>query len=994
MSKKSLLLCTAAATILLFGTHYNLHAENLEVSTGKSEVSNKTYETIHAKTGGKIIGKNLTIIGDKKTNPPLGGPYPTPGKYAVTAEGADSSIELLDNTTLKGTDSNIFLGLQGKDGGSIKMIGGSIIVSGIAASFENSKSSKNMLENVTIAAPKDRKEAGGVSVTNSTLTLNNLTVGLATDALRVDNNSVVTVSGGSFNGKVSSLSGSTLTLKDDVKITTNYTGLTSRYTQAKITMTGGEVTAKQMALYAANGHITVTDVALKTDGNGTGAHVSGSNSTINLQNTTIEEAVIGLEAKDNGVIQMTGGSITVSQTGASFENNNNDKNKLENVKISSGNDGALMDKGISADKSTVTLKDVTVSQATTGIFANDDSTITVSGGSFDGKTDGVYAKEGGTITLDEKATVTSSEGNGLHAEGSGTKITKTGGTVSGKQNALFAEKGGQIDATDVALTTDGKGTGAKADDADSVITLKGTTTIEKVANGLDVQNGATAKMTGGSIAASQIGALFNASGSDKNKNMLENVNISNSENGTLMDKGISAEKSTVTLNKVTVTKANQGIFANDHSTITASGGSFEGKDNGVHAQNGSTITLKDNTTVSSSDGNGLHAEGAGSKITMKGGTVIGGVVNGRKGALFTENGGRIEVADVTLKTNNNLGNGASAIGPDSIIELKGKTRIENVISGLRVEQGGKITSENLTITIDEKQVYDTVGVDANDPNSEIQLKGNTTLEKVSNGLFASNGGKITSENLTVVGEIYEYPARIGYGAYTMESGSEIKLTGKTTIQNFGIGLYASEDGTIKMVNGAIDANSKGPDTEFDTPQNGKKNKIEAKEAALVVVNGGHIDLTDISATAEAIGLQFATFPDLLGNDPQKYRSNEINLTNAEIHAENHTGISVGAFVKKNIENAAAPSIGTVNLKKSEVHADVLLGDGTFWNENFWNNKDVKAITNGTFTLNADQSTLEGRATIAKDRNVHFDLKNDTTWFVKTSAKEKDEDGNL
>ncbi|GAB5038610.1 hypothetical protein BHOIPH601_06120 [Bartonella henselae] len=40
----------------------------------------------------------------------------------------------------------------------------------------------------------------------------------------------------------------------------------------------------------------------------------------------------------------------------------------------------------------------------------------------------------------------------------------------------------------------------------------------------------------------------------------------------------------------------------------------------------------------------------------------------------------------------------------------------------------------------------------------------------------------------------------------------------------------------------------------------------------------------------------------------------------------------------------------------------------------WDHIDTKAIPNGTFTLNADHSILEGRANIAQERNVLFDLK--------------------
>ncbi|WP_375683013.1 autotransporter outer membrane beta-barrel domain-containing protein [Bartonella sp. AP282QHHD] len=638
---------------------------------------------------------------------------------------------------------------------------------------------------------------------------------------------------------------------------------------------------------------------------------------------------------------------------------------------------------------------------------------------------------------------------------------KDGGKIIGKHLTIVTNK-------DINQGTNQTVYAVTAEGANSAIELLDGTTIKGTGSGiflgLEAKDGATLQMTKGTITysgmeasssgiLSSTGASFSDSKSKKNK--LEDVVISSENDNSSLSLGISAKNSTVTLNNVTVTQALKGIFADDHSTITISGGSLDGETDGVYAGNGSIITLNNNVTVASSKGNALHADGIESKVTMKGGTVIGGNLNGHENALLTKNGGRIEITDVTLTTDN-FGNGANAHGFGSIIELKGKTSIEKVRDGLRAEKGGKITSEDLTITAYENQEYGTSGIIAIDPNSEIQLKGHTTFEKVSYGLGAFNGGKITSGDLTIVGgkAINDNPNEARSGVWTSGSGSEIQLTGKTTIQNFdeglyaddgskiitgdltiiggeseaetvgvstweadsivelngkttiqnvGIGLATGEDGTIKMVNGAIDTNSKGLDTQSDTPQKGKKNTIEAKMAALVVINGGHIDLTDVSATAEVAGLQFATFSDDNPNgshDPQKYHSNEINLTNAELHAENGTGIFIGAVVEKSIEDTTVPSIGTVNLKKSEVHADVLLGNGIAWDKTSWKDKDlwdgkeVKAISNGTFTLSTDQSTLEGRANIAKDRNVHFDLKNKTTWTLKTSTKEKDADGNL
>ncbi len=88
--------------------------------------------------------------------------------------------------------------------------------------------------------------------------------------------------------------------------------------------------------------------------------------------------------------------------------------------------------------------------------------------------------------------------------------------------------------------------------------------------------------------------------------------------------------------------------------------------------------------------------------------------------------------------------------------------------------------------------------------------------------------------------------------------------------------------------------------------------------------------------------------------------------------------SLGVFTTQDNNNDVPDlSIGTVNLKNSKVSADVLLGDGLIIEPKNCENQYTKAIPNGAFTLNADHSVLEGRAKIAKDRNVHFDLQNQT-----------------
>uniref|UniRef100_UPI0035D1350D right-handed parallel beta-helix repeat-containing protein n=5 Tax=Bartonella TaxID=773 RepID=UPI0035D1350D len=913
--------------------------------TGKTTIENMV-TGLYTAVGSKIVSENLTITGSETE------------KKSTGAKADNNSVITLKGTT---TIEKVANGLDIQNAATVKMTDGSITASQIGALFNASGNdeNKNTLENVKISSSKDDALIDkGISAEKSTVSLNNVTVTKATTGIFANNNSTITVSGGSFDGKTDGVyakEGSAITLDEKTAVTSSDGYGLHAEGPAKITKTKGAVSGKQAALFAEKGgQIDATDVALTTtDDNGTGAKADGADSVITLKGTTtIEKVANGLDIQNTATASMTGGSIKASQIGALFNASGNDENKntLDNVKISSSKDDALIDKGISAEKSTVSLNNVTVTQANTGIFANDHSTITVSGGSFDGKTDGVYAKEGSAITLDEKAAVTSSDGYGLHAEGPA-KITKTKGAVSGKQAALFAEKGGQIDATDVALTTtDDNGTGAKADGADSVITLKGTTTIEKVANGLDIQNTATASMTGGSIKASQIGALFNASGNDENKNTLDNVKISSSKDDALIDKGISAEKSTVSLNNVTVTQANTGIFANDHSTITVSGGSFDSKQATIFAQNGSTITIND-SKITSSDNTGLRAKDNGT-IKMTKGKVKGGIY----AALTAENGGHINVIDVSLSVATGGGAGANASGPNSMIELHG-TEIDHAFLGLYAEKnaiikmtGGTITTSTVgatfydsknnenkleDVTISSSQKDETVVFTGlNSQASNVTLK-NVHITNAKFGVYAMDHSKIKISGGSFVGN------DIGINA---ESGSTIALTDDTKITSSnGYGLHASGlDSTITMTKG----------------------NITGKEAALTVENGGQIDATNIFATAERNGIKF--------ENPEEDTTSEINLTNAKLHIKNGIGINVDE------------STGTVNLgKKSEIRADVLLVTKASAEEN-----DL------AFTLNSDNSILEGRAKVINSPKTIFNLQNNTQWIVKTSTNEKDDDGNL
>nr|WP_275046233.1 autotransporter outer membrane beta-barrel domain-containing protein [Bartonella sp. MM73XJBT.G] len=1034
----------ATAAIVLLNIQFNVHAASLEVS-GEGQVvtgeTGKAYEIIHAKEGGKITGENLTVTGNKNTSEGSVESF-----AAVTAESKGSIITLTgDKTTIKGTDSAIIVGVGATNGGAIFMNGGSIKASQAGAYFTNSNSDKNKIKDVEISSNEDGKQIsfGIKAKENSTVTLENVTVQQAGNAILADSNSKVKVTGGSFASKEATIAalqnseitiegaqitssgnsglmaqkggsismnggsikasqagayftnsnsnknkikdveisnneggtailfgvkaekkskvylegvsfsqadsgvsadsnseitiskgefdskkitihaenGSTITLKDNTKVTSsNNVGLAAEQ-KSIIKMTGGEVTGKTGAIVAKEGgHITIENVTLKIDGadpvenndlitSGFGVFSEGKDSLIELtgDDTKIKNSIIGLQAKKDGAISMNGGSINASLVGARFTESKNNKNKLKNIEISSNKGNELLINGIKAEKeSTVALENVNVKQVGNAIVADSNSKIEITGGSFNAKGAAIVSENGSTITVND-STITSSEDEGL--------LAKDDGAVS---------------------------------------------------------------MTGGSIKAFYNGATFKGSNSAENK--LENVTISSikDEDDALLRYGIDANKSTIILNNVTVTKAESAILADNESTITVSGGSFESKGDGIYAKQGSSIALN-NATVTSSYGSGIYADGPDSKIIM-----VGGRATAKSGsaALLTKNKGQIDATDVTLTTNG-IGTGALALG-ESTIQLHGNTTINNTLNGLRAADGGKITGENLNIT-GGKAITDPdterSGLTTEGAGSEINLTGKTTIKNVDEGLYADGGSKITSGDLVMTGGESE-KVTIAVGSWEPES--KIELNGNTTIKSFDLGLAASNGASIIM-------------------KNGTKNEIDVKKVALFAAARGKIDLANTDVKAERIGMQLValskTNTDEL-DDLQIYGNSEINLTNSNIHVENGTGILVGALAKKSIEDIPTLSIGTVNLNNSKIHADMLLDDDIFWDKisandkNIWNDETMKKISNGSFTLNADHSTLEGRANISQERNVHFDLKNGTQWFLKNSTQEKDAEGNL
>ncbi|WP_375678985.1 MULTISPECIES: hypothetical protein [unclassified Bartonella] len=237
MSKKSLLSCTAVAAIMLFSKNLNVHAESLEVDKGEvKNVSNKTYEYIQTTNGGKVIGKNLTLTGGHPINNDLD---------AVVLR-TKSSIELWDTTIKSANDTQLHSGVGIWHGSTFKMIGG-VIAADYGVISDTDDSSTTILENVKLSSGKDNTSMSkGISARKGIITLKNVTVNEADLSVAASSDAHVIISVSSFGGEVQAKQRSTITLNDNVTVTSKNDGLHADGEQSKITITGGTVKGKKV----------------------------------------------------------------------------------------------------------------------------------------------------------------------------------------------------------------------------------------------------------------------------------------------------------------------------------------------------------------------------------------------------------------------------------------------------------------------------------------------------------------------------------------------------------------------------------------------------------------------------------------------------------------------------------------------------------------------------------------------------------------------------
>ncbi|MCZ2158915.1 autotransporter outer membrane beta-barrel domain-containing protein [Bartonella sp. 220] len=217
-----------------------------------------------------------------------------------------------------------------------------------------------------------------------------------------------------------------------------------------------------------------------------------------------------------------------------------------------------------------------------------------------------------------------------------------------------------------------------------------------------------------------------------------------------------------------------------------------------------------------------------------------------------------------------------------------------------------VVKDNETVTLRDVNIYDKYfAVYVEGKNSVAQIRGGTVAAGFV-ALSTTEGGTIDASNIVATAET----------AGLVSSNGTIKLKDSTV---YVTGLYKSDGIVLKDALSYVLENQDIRDAEQDIRNAEEKADAASKEQNI---------------------------------------ANRITLENTKLFVENGIGIGVyGKYINNEI-----------NLKNSEIHADVLL----------------KSETAAPLLLTANHSLLEGRVRTSEESKIVFDFTNGSKWLLKAS----------
>ncbi|WP_051406288.1 autotransporter outer membrane beta-barrel domain-containing protein, partial [Bartonella clarridgeiae] len=322
----------------------------------------------------------------------------------------------------------------------------------------------------------------------------------------------------------------------------------------------------------------------------------------------------------------------------------------------------------------------------------------------------------------------------------------------------------------------------------------------------------------------------------------------------------------------------------------------------------------------------------------------------KNGTQITMKSGKIDAKEIAIK----------ADGKNTTITVN-NVDITSQKAGLDLRDGAQILANGGSVTLknnNDDDVPNRVAIIAQGAGSRVTLN-NVVISSDKNGIeigpqaiLNMTGGSIEAEKDGISFEesknnknkLKDTKITVAKGSGVLAKSSKVSLENISIKSKEGFGLCASGDETNVTIAGGI---------------------INADNAAFFVKDNAKINISNVSATASKNGLELENI-----NKEGKQR-NVVNFTNTKLTVEKGVGIS---------GNKSGKDI--VNLKNSEIHADLLL---KFTAEE----KKKSAIT-----LNTDHSILEGGVRTGENAETIFNLNNGTIWTLKISKEEKNNEDKL
>ena len=257
-------------------------------------------------------------------------------------------------------------------------------------------------------------------------------------------------------------------------------------------------------------------------------------------------------------------------------------------------------------------------------------------------------------------------------------------------------------------------------------------------------------------------SIIHAGDNDVNVKTNDVLNI-NAKDGGIGMKAENGKTVTTTGNTSITAKEGTGILADKGTVKLANDTAINGAA-GMEAKNGGTITADGKTDITA-NGNALHADGDGSTIALKDGTISGAVLAENKGTITTSGAalkGDVKAASngTVALTNGSTSEGITADGGtittdgtevagDALAKANGTVTMTNGKAGTLTADGGTVTTNGTEVAGDALAKENGTVAMTNGKAASVTADGGTASTdgtEVDGLISAKNGGKASMRN--------------------------------------------------------------------------------------------------------------------------------------------------------------------------------------------------------------------------------------------------------